>query len=57
MEGLKGVESLVAFMEKKAMEIEVVDAIVVSDCQPGKICNPEAWFCQIERCRSCGKIF
>jgi hypothetical protein len=56
MEGLKGVESLVAFMEKKAMEIEVVDAIVVSDCQPGKVCNPEAWFCQIERCRSCGKI-
>ena len=57
MEDLKGVASLVAFMEKKAMEIEVVEPIVVSGngCE-GKLCVPEDWFCQIEKCKLCGKV-
>ena len=56
MECLKGVASLVAFMEKKAMELEVVEPIVVlPTCKDG-LCKPEGWFCQIEKCRLCGKL-
>ena len=35
---------------------EVVFASAVNECQPGKLCQPELFFEQIEECALCGKL-
>lgn len=35
---------------------EVVFASSVNECQPGKLCQPELFFEQIEECALCGKL-
>lgn len=54
-------------MSKDIMDIEVVDAEIVSyetpkkvsstdECVPGVLCSPKDYFEMIQQCSQCGKI-
>jgi len=49
-----GISVLEKFIADGINDIQVVDAVIVSDCKEGSLCAPEGFFCQIENCKLCG---
>lgn len=53
---MEGIKALANFITEKVKDLEVIDAVIFSDCVAGKLCAPEDYFEMITMCKLCGKL-